>query len=303
MQNKNTNSLVSWMLTRPALFAVIAFAAMTIGSMVGGLITGGQSVTITTAITIITFLGAAAWLVRTLPGANLTRRNFVAINNAQTLVTSVIVIASMLYIMANAQTLMARLLWMETNSSARFLGLLIGLALFYLYLSGIYIANMYAKYRRIRAMGVSMWKTLATAPFGFSMLWIPGYLMDDPKTTSAKKDAPRGWYWRLTDWIIAHGTRTAAALVILLVLTGLTFGYFAMLVPMTMAIIFAAWSAIIGTDKMRKNLGGIYSTVAIIINVIMIVVVVGYATIMRPNNNMRETVPEIIQTTNTAPAQ
>lgn len=295
MQNKKNYSLKSWLLTKPALFAVIAFAAMTIGSMIGGLITGGNSMTITSIITVIAFLGSAAWLVRSLPGENLDRHSFVAINNAQTFITSVIFITSMLYIIANIQTLMPRLLFMETHSSTNFLILLVTLALFYLYLCGIYIANLYAKYRRVRAMGVSMWKTLATAPFGFSMLWIPGYLMEDNKNTSKQDTTIQGWYNHITNWIIARPTRAATTLVILIMLAGLTFGYLAILLPLTLAVVFAAWSAIIGTDKMRKDIGGIYSTVAIVINIILIIGVLGYFAIAQSHTNTHVTTPETIQ--------
>lgn len=302
LKNKNS-SFKSWLLTRPALFAIISFAAMTIGSFLSSLITGGQSVTITSTVTIITFLCSVVWFVRTLPAGNLDRRSFVAINNAQTIITSVVFVASMLYIMTNAQKLMARLFWMETHSTTSFVILLTVLALFYMYLCGIYIANLYAKYRRVRAMGVSMWKTLATAPFGFCMLWIPGYLMEDKSETSGKKDTQRGWYMRLTDWIIASPTRSATTLVILIMLSGFTFGYIAILVPLALAIVFAVWSAIIGTEKVRNQFSGIYSTTAIIINVVMIVTVLGYFAIAKSHNNATQMSPEIIEYIDTVQEQ
>ncbi len=279
MSQKNDNRFSSWLLTRPVMFALTAFVLMTLASVLAGLI-GGASVTgIGYTLVAIAFLGAAGWLVRKLPAGNLNRHQFVAINNAQTVITSVAFIVSTLIIVHNAQQLMLRLLWMESHSSASFMIALMLLTLFYLYLCGVFIGNLYAKYRRVRTMGVGVWKTLATAPFGFCMLWIPGYLMDDAKKDAAPTD---GWYNRLTQWTMARPMRSAAVLVLLVVMSGFTFGFPAIILTLALGALFAAWSAIAGTDTLRKNLGGAYATTAIIINIAAIIGTVCYFSLAAP---------------------
>lgn len=302
MPKTQNNGLLSWMVTRPIMFAIIAFIAMTAASAIGGLIGGRMAGILANILGIIAFLGATTWLVRKLPAGNLDRRSFISINNAQTFITSIAFIVSTFIIFYNSQTIMLRLLLLESHSKSSFIAIIVAMAIFYLYLCGIFIGNLYAKYRRIRAMGVGMWKTLATAPFGFSMLWIPGYLMEEPtpKTDTANNS---GWYNRLTNWIMARPTHAAATLVLLIIMAGFTFGFNAILLTLGLGAIFALWCAIVGTDKMRKSLGGIYSTTAIIINVLMIIGIIGYVTIARQHHNARVETPEMIQYVDTVQQQ
>ncbi len=296
MANKKRNRLASWMITRPALFAVISFITMTAASAVVGML-GSQTASILgVGLIIIAFLGAAAWLIRTLPHENLDRRSFVAINNAQTVVTSISFIVSTLFIISNARAIMIHLLYLESHSSAMFLTLIISLALGYLYLCGIFIGNLYAKYRRVRAMGVSMWKILATAPFGFSMLWIPGYLMNETSAKSPALEMSRGWYSRLTDRITSSPMTATIVLATLIIISGFTFGFAAILLTFGMGIIFAAWSAITGPDTLRKNIGGTYATVAIILNIVMWVSVLTYSALAPGNRHAPENIIPITQT-------
>lgn len=298
MAEKKNNRLVSWLLTRPALFAVIAFVLMTAASALAGLLGAPTASTRGVIIVLSAFLGATGWLLRKFPLENLDRRSFVAISNAQTLITSVAFIASTFIIAYNAQPIMMQLLWLESYSPATFLAIIILLALFYLYLCGIFIGNLYAKYRRIRAMGVSMWKTLATAPFGFCMLWIPGYLMDDAPGRANVMDVRPTWYARFTNWVISRPWHAALVLVVMIIISGFTFGFNAILLTFGLGLVFAIWSAVTGSQYMRKNIGGIYATTAIIINVITLVATITYFSL---SHNNKTPAYNIAPTTQNAP--
>jgi len=292
MSQKNNTGLSSWLISRPIMFTLIAFFSMTIASVLAGLIGGNAATTIGYTLVAIAFLGSIGWLVRKLPAGNLNRHQFVAINNAQTVITSVAFIASTLIIAYNAPKIMLHLLWMESHSSVLFMIMILSLALFYLYLFGVFIGNLYAKYRRVRTMGVGVWKTLATAPFGFCMLWIPGYLMDDTKKATTPTG---GWYDRLTRWTMARPVRSAAILVLLVVMSGFTFGFPAIILTLTLGALFAAWSAIVGPDTLRKNLNGAYASVAIVINIIALIGVIGYFSLTKSTNMPVSQQAEIIQ--------
>lgn len=301
MSNNNNTRLLSWMVSRPIIFALIAFVAMTAATAIAGMI--GMSGMFANTLGVIALLGAITWLVRKLPAGNLDRRSFVFITNAQTIVTSIAFIASTIFIFYNAHAIMLRMFWMETHSKPSFVAILVTAALFYLYLFGIFIGNLYAKYRRIRTMGVGMWKTLATAPFGFCMLWIPGYLMEENAPTKTDTDINRGWFNRLTDWIISRPSHAAGALVALIIMSGFTFGFNAILLNLGLGALFAVWYAIVGAQKMRDNLGGVYSTTAIVINILMIAGIIGYITIVRPHHNPHVETPEMIQYVDTVQHQ
>lgn len=300
MPEQKNNRLLSWLVTRPLMFAVIAFITMTATTLIAGTIGGNIAGPLANILGIIAFLGACAWLVRKLPAGNLDRHNFIAITNAQTVITSFALIISSFLFLYNYQAIMLRLLWMESHSTPAFMIIVIAMVIFYLYICGLFIANLYAKYRRIRAMGVGMWKTLATAPFGFCMLWIPGYLM--PNATN-KTDNNNGWYNRFTNWIMTHPSRSAGALVILILLTGFTFGFNSIILTLGLAALFAIWCAIIGPDKMRKNLSGVYSTTAIIINVVTILGIIGYFIVAAPRTNPAIETPEMVQYIDTVQQQ
>lgn len=302
MPKTQKHELLPWLVSRPIMFAIIAFIAMTAAPLIGGLIGGNIGGTLANIFAIIAFFGATTWLVRKLPAGALDRRGFIFITNAQTFITSIAFIVSTLIIFFNAKNIMLRMLWLEAHSKLSFIIVMIALAIFYLYLCGIFIGNLYAKYRRVRTMGVGMWKTLATAPFGFCMLWIPGYLMDDTKSNQDTTNHS-GWYNHITDWIISKSTRTVATLVLMIIMAGFTFGFNAILLTLGLGAIFAIWCAIVGTDKMRKDLPGIYSTIAIVINIAMIVGVIGYITIMHPHNQPRITAPDVIEQTTTTQQQ
>lgn len=281
MPQQKNNRLLSWLVMRPIMFAIIAFVMMSLAAIIASLAGGRIAGPLANILAIVAFLGATGWLVRRLPGENLNQRDFIKINNAQMFITSIVFIISTLAIVYNAQAIMMRLLWLESHSTPSFIALIITLAMFYLYLCGIFIANLYAKYRRIRALGVGMWKILATAPFGFAMLWIPGYLMADASAKAGDNKNEQGWYNRLTSWIMARNYRMASVLVLLIILSGFTFGYPALLLTLGLGAIFAAWTSAVGTDRMRKNIGGAYATTAIVINIVALTCIIGYASIIK----------------------
>ena len=302
MPKIQNNGLLSWLVTRPIMFAIIAFILMTGASAIAGLIGGRMVGVLANTLGIIALLGATTWLVRKLPAGNLDRRSFIAINNAQTFITSIVFIISTFIIYYNAQNIMLRMLLLESHSKPSFIAIIIALALFYLYLLGIFIGNLYAKYRRIRAMGVGMWKTLATAPFGFCMLWLPGYLMEEPASKSTPSNS-NGSYNRLTNWIMARPAHAAATLVLLIIMAGFTFGFNAILLTLGLGAVFAIWCAIVGTNKMRNSLNGIYSTTAIVINVLIIAGIIGYVAIARTHHNGHFETPEMVQYIDTVQQQ
>lgn len=300
MQKQPNNRLVSWIVTRPTMFAIIAFITMAAASMIASLI--GHTGIVTAILITVAFLGSAAWLVRMLPGTNLDRRSFVALNNAQASIASIAFIVSTLIVIYNAPNIMLHLLWFESHSSVSFIAIIAIMAIFYLYLCGVFIANLYAKYRRIRAMGVPMWKTLATAPFGFSMLWIPGYLMEDPTTKAPVINIKSRWYAKITDTIISHPIAACTTLMLLIFLSSFTFGFNVTTLTFMIVLIFAIWANIVGHDKLRKNISGTYATTAIVINLITIAAICGYVTYRKTQTIIPET-PTTIQYTDTIQQQ
>lgn len=304
MPTTKNQKLSSWLLSRPAIFALISFGLMFGATLLAMLVAyflhmGDTSTRIMIgAATTLAFLTAIAVHVRKLPPHNLDQYSFVAINNAQTVIVSCVFIISIIAIIANAQNIMLRLLWLETHTAPGFVLLMVIGALFYLYLTGIYIGNIYAKYRRVRTLGVPMWRALCTAPFGFAMLWIPGYILPDNTDKEPILTVRSSWYSKLTKWIIGNPTHTAAALTIVLLLLGMFFGFNAMLLSFGLSLVFATWAMCTGIKKFRTNIGGAYTWTAIGINIAAWIIIISLA-ILAPklpqNNDVNITINETVE--------
>lgn len=280
MTKQIKQKMSSWIFWEPLKFAFISFAMMTavalLYGMVSSLILNGAIAPRFPLVVLltITFACAAILMVRRLPRENLDRRSFVAVHNAQTFLVSLLFTVSTFLIVSNSQRIMLRMMWMEVNSNISFLIIMIAAGLFYLYLAGVFIANIYAKFRRCRELGISGGRVLCTLPFGFPLLWIPGYLLPDKASRNPALPLKAKWYARLTDAIMATPILTAFVFVALVLFSGFFFGFNSILLTFALAIIFAVWARVSGTEKFRKNIGGAYTSFAIAANIVVLVSVI-----------------------------
>lgn len=277
MANKQSSKLISWLMTGPIKFALLSFVFMLLISMLYSVIFGAASQPTLFILMAISAIMGAYFMLRGITHENLDRRSFVALNNAQMLIISVAFITSTLLIVANAEQIILHLWWLESHANASFIWTMILMVLFYLYLFGLFIMNVYAKYRRARAMNISPWKIICSMPFGFSMLWIAGYVI--PETKKPAKFALQiksHWYAYITDWIMTNPINTILTLVLLIVLSGFFFGFNTILLTFALAIIFAIWVKVKTPSVFAKEIGGKYSTFAIIINIIVLVSLIGF---------------------------
>jgi hypothetical protein len=53
-----------------------------------------------------------------------------------------------------------------------------------LYLIGVALSGIYAKYKRATTLGIKPWKVILSMPFAFLLMWTPGYLIKDKDTKS-----------------------------------------------------------------------------------------------------------------------
>lgn len=270
MPTKSSGKLITWLVTRPLIFAIVSFVLMTAGAAIAGLATrAGLTFDLGPVLVVIGFLIATAILVRMLPNDTMHQRKFIGIYNAQTLITSIGFLVPTIALLTNYNYWIGRIMRMYMMWPNLFITLTIIAAIFYLYLGGIMIAGLYAKYRRARTMGIPMWRILATAPFGFCMLWMAGYMIPD---TRATEPVGAKWYARITNWIAATPTRTAAFAIIMATVANLFVDLTVAALPLIAAIIFAIWAHRVGDANMRKNIAGAYTTTAITINVALVIV-------------------------------
>lgn len=281
MARKKSQSLLTWLLWHPLKFALIAFGLIVLISAVlnaMGVSTDGPiafgviiAVVIATAITF--------WYM---PRGNMDRRGFIALNNAQTLIATTIFWASAIIIATYQAQITNKLLWMATMQSGMFFTIFVLVGVFYMYLFGVSLTNLYTKYQRCREMGISPWKIILSMPFGFGLLWTPGYLLDDGNKNNSSVTISARWYERLTNWIMSNPIYTTLAFALIVIYSGFFAGFNAALLTLASAVVFAIWLRIAGLSGFRGAQNRTYSYVAIVVN---IAIIIGFI-LLATNNTM-----------------
>lgn len=290
MSENKSQCLMSWILWRPLKFALmllgLGIAVMIPYEIVLNTISAGAAMWTLGILSIAAFVYAIYSLFHRLPHDNLDRYSFVA----------------MLAIM-QAQSFLISLAMMGTAGNVIFVLLAAVMFVAYAYLVGLSLANVYAKFRRGRAMNIPTWKIICSIPFGFNLIWIPGYILPDekaPKTPVIPIHAP--WYKNLTNWIVSRPSRTILAFAILTLFTGFMFGIQTIFWTCAAILLFSIWVSTVGAKRFCKNIGGAYATVAMVLNIIMILAisVITYQQISQISayENVAITVTDTTQNTN-----
>lgn len=304
MSENKSQCLMSWILWRPLKFALtllgLGIAVMIPYEIVSATIGGATALVTLGGLSIAAIVFATYLLFHRLPHDNLDRYSFVALENAQAYVLALAVFVAMLAIM-QAQSFLISLAMMGTAGNVIFVLLAAVMFVAYAYLVGLSLANVYAKFRRGRAMNIPTWKIICSIPFGFNLIWIPGYILPDekaPKTPVIPIHA--SWYKKLTNWIVSRPSRTILAFAILTLFTGFMFGIQTIFWTCAAILLFAIWVSVVGAKHFCKNIGGTYATVAVVLNIIMILAisVITYRQISQISENVTITVTDTTQNTN-----
>lgn len=304
MSENKSQCLMSWILWRPLKFALtllgLCIAVMIPYEIVSATIGGATALATLGILSIVAIVFATYLLFHRLPHDNLDRYSFVALENAQAYVLALAVFVAMLAIM-QAQSFLISLAMMGTAGNVIFVLLAAVMFVAYAYLVGLSLANVYAKFRRGRAMNIPTWKIICSIPFGFNLIWIPGYILPDekaPKTPVIPIHA--SWYKKLTNWIVSRPSRTILAFAILTLFTGFMFGIQTIFWTCAAILLFAIWVSTVGAKRFCKNIGGTYATVAVVLNIIMILAisVITYRQISQISENVTITVTDTTQNIN-----
>lgn len=281
MARKKSQSLLTWLLWHPLKFALIAFGLIVLISAVLNAMGVSTDGPIAFGV-IIAVVIAAAITFWYMPRDNMDRRGFIALNNAQTLIATTIFWASAIIIATYQAQITNKLLWMATMQSGMFFTIFVLVGVFYMYLFGVSLTNLYTKYQRCREMGISPWKIILSMPFGFGLLWTPGYLLDDGNKNNSSVTISARWYERLTNWIMSNPIYTTLAFALIVIYSGFFAGFNAALLTLASAVVFAIWLRIAGLSGFRRAQNRTYAYVAIVVN---IAIIIGFI-LLATNNTM-----------------
>lgn len=272
----NTSKLSTWLFWAPLRFATTAFVATILTGILYIIITGAlfQSNHIPqrpiALISLIMILACIYLLERKLPQNKMDQTSFVLVHNAQTILASVLFIISSYTIIHNINRILFYLMTLETRSTLLFILTIMLGTIFLMYISGILITNFFAKFRRIQNFNIPTWKIIFSLPFGFSALWVPGYMLNNTTNNKTGISTKINWYKRLNDIIVSSPANLITSFIPTTILSGFLFGLNGILITFTLSTIFGIWVSKVGQKEFIKNIAGKYTTTSIIINIVLL---------------------------------
>ena len=137
------------------------------------------------------------------------------------------------------------------------------------YLLGLWISNIYVKYKRAKEVGFSGWKIVLSMPFCFVMTWMHGYLTTDSKQQTHLIIKSK-WYERLNKWVLSNQNNTVFMFLVLFVFTKMLFfkQYETSLFLLLLFAIYMVWKKI-AQKNFTKQTNGWYIWTGIITNLVM----------------------------------
>jgi len=273
IKKKQTTSsmLRTWVFDMPAKFALISFGLMFCLSLVYAAIASLFNIPDTRALLIIlfaSFIWSIYYFIKKLPNTNMTRNGFIAITNACSLIAICIPTIVLLLAGVNVATAKQKFMIIYVTHPGFIWFMLLCIALLYLYVFGVIISNIYAKYKRAREIGISKWKIICSFPFAFLLMWAPGYLINDKQNGSNVIIKSR-WYSKLNRWVVANLQNTLIAFLVIVVLNNMFSGSSSLLLTAFLLVIYALWSIKHKKDFL-KNINRGYALSAVSINMITI---------------------------------
>ena len=271
-------TLTTWLLKLPFKFAVTSFTLIILLSFlypfIGGLFYSTPQELPTRPVFILiglTILASIYFSVRKTPSIKMDNSSFISIHTAQTLLMFLLFSASTYLLLSNQQNILFKIMLMETSFSGATSIFILLIAMYFLYMLGIEIFNIYVKIRCMQRFNIPTWKIILSIPFGFSALWIPGYLLNTTKTKKSTTEIKSKWYAKLINWTTKTQLNTISMFVFITVLSSFFAGLNAVLLTFSFALLFGIWVLQVGTKKFEKNIAKKYSSVAIIINIALII--------------------------------
>lgn len=284
MPRKNStnqsSTMTSWLTYAPLRFALCAFflplgLILLYTMIVASIRTPGHPVAVWPMLMCagIGFIVALVGLIRRLPNQFLDRRSFVAVDTATFITARLVGMALLIIFGLFYFPMMGAFLAPTVNLGKTFLMtmLMIIFGIGGMYIIGVQITALYATYLRARHLGVPRTKILLSLPC--SMFSMAGYILDDThkKNTVTTKQG----FGAFVDWIIKSPANAWTILIIMagisMLFYGLPWGMWPLfLMPV---IITALWYVIAGPEKIKKQISGAFGTVAIIVNIFILITI------------------------------
>ena len=272
-------TLTTWLLKLPFKFAIISLALILLLSFLYPFIGNffhpeSQTLPVGSLFALIaaSILASIYFAIRKAPKIKMDTPSFITIHTAQVLLMFLLFSVSTYLLLSNQQNLLFRLMLMESKISGATSILILLLSVYFLYMLGLEIFNIYVKVRCMQRFNIPAWKIILSIPFGFSALWVPGYLSNATNTKKPSQGIKSKWYTKLIKWTTKTQLNTISMFVFITVLSSFFAGLNAALLTFSFALLFGIWTLQTGTKQFEKNMAKKYSSVAVIVNIVLVVI-------------------------------
>lgn len=274
MQKEKTK-LKSWLLIKPLMFTlwclilgtILGFAYSFIQS-----IFNFESMIPLYILCALTFILPACYIIQKLPHEKMGQNDFVAITNGAGFISIIASLVAILTIGFYGENIQRNMLMMYILHPTMFYGILLFVFVSSLYLIGVALSGIYAKYKRATTIGISPWRVILSMPFTFLLMWTPGYLIQD-KEIKSELEIKSSWFKKLNKWVLANFNNTLFMFLLLLFFKCVIAGTATLVLSALLLILYVLWYVKHKSDFI-KNINKGYALTAVGINLAILFAVI-----------------------------
>ena len=274
MQTEKTQ-LKSWLLTKPITFMLwflILGLILSFGYSVIQSVFNFESMIPLYVLLALTFILPACYMIQKLPHDKMNQSDFVAITNGAGIISIIASLAAILTVGGYGQNIQRDMMILYVSHPTMFYILLSFIMLTSLYLIGLAISGIYAKYKRATTLGLSPWHVILSMPFTFLLMWTPGYLIKDKEIKSGL-EIKSHWYSKLNKWVLSNFGNKLFVFLLLIFFKSLIAGTATLVLAIISLIIYALWYTKHKSDFI-KNINQGYALTAVCINLAILLAVI-----------------------------
>ena len=278
MQNKKNSNLIQlkdWLFNKPILFGLSFFifsALLSLGYALIQTIFNIETIKPLFVLFLVSFVMTAWYVIKKLPHEKMNQNDFVAITNGATLISIITSFIIMLFVGLHGSNLATDAALFYLAHKTLFVILFTLFGLFSLYLVGLAVCGIYAKYKRAQSIGIAPWKIILSMPFTFLLMWTPGYLI---KGSNIKNnlEIKSKWYSNFQKWVMTNSANLLFTFLFLMLCRGIITGLATFILYASLLVIYALWYTKHKSDFI-KNINNGYAMTAVCINIAILIMVV-----------------------------
>lgn len=272
---KNIPQLKQWLLNKPAIFSMMFFGLTVVLALIYSAV---QTFLHFETLIPVYFIFAASfiysvyYMIKKLPHDKLYQSDFVAITNGSSIISIVSSIIAIIIFGLYGPLFQRKMMTLYLLHPAVFGIIFFIITIISLYVLGVAISGVYAKYKRATTIGVTPWKVILSMPFTFLLLWTPGYLIEE-KTKKSNLVIKAKWYIRFNNWVMSNFSNILFVFLFFVLAKAVIAGLSTLVFTSTLLVIYALWYAKHKSDFI-KNIDNGYALTCIGINLAILISVI-----------------------------